>query len=78
MLNQIIANFMADKVDLMIGVATPVAVAMQAATEGTDIPVVFAAVSDPVGAGLVESLQRPPAPTSPAPPTIWTPMPFWT
>ena len=28
-LNQIIANFMADKVDLMIGVATPVAVAMQ-------------------------------------------------
>ena len=34
-LNQIIANFMADKVDLMIGVATPVAVAMQAATEGT-------------------------------------------
>ena len=58
-LNQIIANFMADKVDLMIGVATPVAVAMQAATEGTDIPVVFAAVSDPVGAGLVESLQAP-------------------
>ena len=52
-LNQIIANFMADKVDLMIGVAT------QAATEGTDIPVVFAAVSDPVGAGLVESLEAP-------------------
>ena len=58
-LNQIIANFMADKVDLMIGVATPVAVAMQAATEGTDIPVGFAAVSDPVGAGLVESLEAP-------------------
>ena len=32
---------------------------MQAATEGTDIPVVFAAVSDPVGAGLVESLEAP-------------------
>ena len=60
-LNQIIANFMADKVDLMIGVATPVAVAMQAATEGTDIPVVFAAVSDPVSAGLVESLEAPSA-----------------
>ena len=58
-LNQIIANFMADKVDLMIGVATPVAVAMQAATEGTDIPVVFGAVSDPVSAGLVESLEAP-------------------
>ena len=58
-LNQIIANFISDKVDLMIGVATPVAVAMQAATEGTDIPVVFAAVSDPVSAGLVESLEAP-------------------
>ena len=58
-MNQIIANFIADKVDLMIGVATPVAVAMQAATEGTDIPVVFAAVSDPVSAGLVESLEAP-------------------
>ena len=53
-LNQIIANFQADQVDLMIGVATPVAMAMQAATEGTDTPVVFSAVSDPEGAGLVE------------------------
>ena len=58
-LNQIIANFIADKVDLMIGVATPVAVAMQSATEGTDIPVVFASVSDPVSADLVESLEAP-------------------
>ena len=58
-MNQIIANFQADKVDLMVGVATPVAMAMQAATEGTDLPVVFAAVSDPLGAGLVDSLEAP-------------------
>ena len=58
-LSQIIANFKADQVDLMIGVATPVAMAMQAATEDTDIPVVFAAVSDPVGAKLVDSLEHP-------------------
>ena len=58
-MNQIIANFIADQVDLMIGVATPVAVAMQAATEDNKIPVVFAAVSDPMGAGLVESLEAP-------------------
>ena len=58
-LNQIIANFMADKVDLMIGVDTPVAVAMQAATEDNQIPVVFAAVSDPVSTGIVESLEAP-------------------
>ena len=58
-MNQIIANFMADKVDLMVGVATPVAMGMQAATEDNQIPVVFAAVSDPVGAGLVSSLEAP-------------------
>ena len=59
LLSQIIANFVADDVDLMVGVATPVAMAMQAATEDTDIPVVFAAVSDPVAAGLVASLDAP-------------------
>ena len=58
-LSQIVANFVADEVDLMIGVATPVAMTMQAATEGTDIPVVFAAVSDPLSTGLVESLENP-------------------
>ena len=58
-MNQIIANFIADKVDLMVGVATPVAMAMQASTEDNALPVVFAAVSDPVGAGLVDSLEVP-------------------
>ena len=58
-MNQIIANFMAQKVDLMVGVATPVALGMQAATEDNPIPVVFAAVSDPVGAELVNSLEAP-------------------
>ena len=58
-LNQIIANFIADEVDLMVGVATPVAMAMQSATEDLDIPVVFAAVSDPLATGLVESLEAP-------------------
>ena len=58
-LSQIIANFEADKVDLMVGIATPVAMSMQAATEETGTPVVFAAVSDPVGAGLVDSMDAP-------------------
>lgn len=58
-MNQIIANFTADNVDLMVGVATPVAMAMQSATEDSKTPVVFAAVSDPVGAGLVASLEEP-------------------
>lgn len=58
-MNQIIANFAADNVDLMVGVATPVAMAMQSATEDSKTPVVFAAVSDPAGAGLVASLEEP-------------------
>ena len=58
-LEQIVANFIADGVDLMVGVATPVAMKMQSATEDNRIPVIFAAVTDPVGAGLVESLEAP-------------------
>lgn len=58
-MNQIIADFTADDVDLMVGVATPVAMAMQAATEDSEIPVVFSAVTDPVGAELVDSLEAP-------------------
>ena len=58
-MNQIIADFIADGVDLMVGVATPVAMAMQAATEDNQIPVVFAAVSDPIATELVESLDAP-------------------
>ena len=58
-MQQIISNFIADEVDLMVGVATPVAMTMQGMTEDNRIPVVFAAVSDPLGAGLVESLEAP-------------------
>ena len=58
-MNQIIADFIADDVDLMIAIATPVAQAMMGATSDNQIPVVFAAVSDPVGAGLVESMDAP-------------------
>ena len=42
-------QFVADKVDVIISIATPNSQAAIAATEGTDIPVVFTAVTDPVG-----------------------------
>lgn len=58
-MNQIITNFISKNVDVMVGVATPVAMAMQAATEDNQIPVVFAAVSDPVGVELVDSNDKP-------------------
>lgn len=58
-MEQIIANFQSNGADLLVGVATPVAMRMQTATEDSRTPVVFAAVSDPIGAGLVQSLEIP-------------------
>lgn len=58
-LNQIATNLIADEVDIIVPIATPAAMIMQAATEDNQIPVVFSAISDPVGAGLVESLDAP-------------------
>jgi putative tryptophan/tyrosine transport system substrate-binding protein len=45
------------KPDLLVGMATPAAAALQA--QSRTIPIVFAAVSDPVGSGFVASLARP-------------------
>ena len=58
-MSQIISNFIADGVDLMVGVATPVAMQMQSMTEDNQIPEVFAAVSDPLATGLVADLSAP-------------------
>lgn len=58
-LNQIATDLVAEEVDIIIPIATPAAMIMQAATEENQIPVVFAAVSDPVSAGLVESMDEP-------------------
>lgn len=52
-------NMAAQKYDLIFAIATPAATAAYAATEGTDIPVVFCAVSDPVAAKLVDSNDAP-------------------
>src|SRR5262245_32712298 len=51
------AEFVRLKVDVIVTVATPPSVAIKQAT--SIIPIVFAAVGDPVGAGVVESLARP-------------------
>lgn len=58
-LNQIATDLVADQVDVIIPIATPAAMIMQNATEDNQIPVVFSAVSDPVGAGLVASSDAP-------------------
>ncbi|MDD6022717.1 MAG: ABC transporter substrate-binding protein [Oscillospiraceae bacterium] len=58
-LTQIGADLVADQVDIIVAVATPTALTMMSATEDTDIPIVFAACSDPVGAGVVASMDAP-------------------
>jgi putative ABC transport system substrate-binding protein len=47
------------KVDLILSLTTTATKAAQKATAGTDIPVIFIPVTDPVGAGIVESLTKP-------------------
>jgi len=48
-------KFVSEKVDLIFSIATPTSQAAVNAT--TTIPIVFSAVTDPVGAGLVKSLE---------------------
>lgn len=50
---QIAAQFAAEKVDMMVGIATPMAQACYNAADGA-IPTIFTAVTDPVAAGFVK------------------------
>ena len=52
MLNQIGTDVVADGFDMIIPIATLAAQSMVTAADGTDIPIVYAAISDPEGAGL--------------------------
>lgn len=45
-------NFVAAKKDAIVGIATPAATAAIAATEGTDIPVIYCAITNPQNIGL--------------------------
>ena len=58
-INQIVTELINDQVDVLVPIATPTAMICQSATEDNQIPVVFAAVSDPEGAGLVASNDAP-------------------
>ena len=52
LLNQIGTEVVSGKVDMIIPIATLAAQCMVTAAEGTDIPIVYAAISDPESAGL--------------------------
>jgi putative ABC transport system substrate-binding protein len=56
-LKTICQGFTADECDLIIAITTPAAQAAYGETK--DIPIIFSAVTDPVAAGLVKSLEEP-------------------
>ena len=55
--NLIAKQMLGEQPDVAVGIATPTAQACAQAIK--DIPIVFAAVTDPVGAGLVKSMEKP-------------------
>ena len=55
--NLIAKQILGEQPDVAVGIATPTAQACAQVIR--DIPIVFAAVTDPVGAGLVQSLEKP-------------------
>lgn len=54
--NQIAAQFRDERVDIAVGIATPIAIAL--ANTMKDTPIVFGTVTDPLGAGLVKTLEH--------------------
>ncbi len=58
-LDVVAQGLVAADVDLILSVTTPATQAAQRATAGTDIPVVFVPVNDPVRSGIVDSLRNP-------------------
>src|SRR5574344_677628 len=57
--NLVANNFVSGKYDIIIPIATPAAMSAYSVAKNANIPVVFTAVSDPVSAGLVQSLDAP-------------------
>lgn len=53
--SQIATNFAGKKVDLMCGIATPMAQSLYSVAMKSDIPVIFTAVTDPVAAELANA-----------------------
>ncbi|MDV7103987.1 ABC transporter substrate-binding protein [Vibrio sp. TH_r3] len=54
---QIARQYVGERPDVLVGIATPTAQALVAATR--DLPIVFTAVTDPVGAKLVSNAEKP-------------------
>jgi len=53
-------QFVSDKVDAIVCIATPNSLAAIDAAKGTDIPVIFSAITDPAGSGMVADWENHP------------------
>ncbi len=58
-LDRELEDFVEAGVDLVFTAGTPTGVAAHRIMEGTDIPIVFGVIADPVAAGVMEDLSRP-------------------
>ena len=58
-LDAVLENMVEEEVDLIFTAGTPTGVAAHRITEGTNIPVVFGVIADPIAAGVMKDLTRP-------------------
>jgi putative ABC transport system substrate-binding protein len=58
-LDKLAEDLVAADVDLILSISTPATQAAYRATLGTDIPVIFAPVTDPVSAGVIQDISQP-------------------
>lgn len=56
---QIAQQFVSMSPNIMVAISTPSAQALVSAARNSNIPVVFAAVTDPINAGLIKDLKKP-------------------
>jgi putative tryptophan/tyrosine transport system substrate-binding protein len=52
-------KYVQDKCNLIFAISTPSSQSVAKAIKGTNIPLIFGAVTDPVAAGLIESMDKP-------------------
>ena len=58
MANQIARHFVSMDPDVMVGIGTPSAQALVANNQNAQLPIVFSAITDPIGSQLVSSLDK--------------------
>jgi putative ABC transport system substrate-binding protein len=58
-LDAVLESMVESKVDLIFTAGTPTGIAAQRVTDGTNIPIVFGVIADPVAAGIMTDLTKP-------------------